>query len=81
MLYAVVMQLLLDKPRVQLHLIDGRHDTAVLAQLLQMMNLEIADADCPHAAFFIQALQRTPGVFIFILARPMNQVQVDYIQS
>ncbi|MNI50512.1 hypothetical protein D3C73_1051750 [compost metagenome] len=65
---------------MQLYLIDSRHNPALFTQLLQMMNLEIAHADRPHTAFLIQALQGAPSILIFILARPMNQIEVNNIQ-
>ncbi|MNN34116.1 hypothetical protein D3C81_1479060 [compost metagenome] len=59
---------------MQLNLVDHRPDFGILQQVLQMMNLKIADSNRFDAACFIERFERSPGFFVLILHRPMNEV-------
>jgi len=48
----------LGEVRVLLDLVDRRHDRGVLEQPGEMVDHEVADADCPHLAVGQQRLQR-----------------------
>ena len=80
---AVLDQRPLVEPWVQLNLVDSRDDARLLFQFSQMVNVEIADADCPGETFLLQFDQSFPGFDVFHFPRhgPMNQVQVQVIES
>ena len=48
--------LALTEERVELHLVYGGHHLGLGNQVLQVVGLEIANADCPHAASAEQPL-------------------------
>ncbi|MNH41235.1 hypothetical protein D3C79_1026930 [compost metagenome] len=59
---------------MQLNLVDHRPDFGILQQVLQMMNLKIADSNRFDAASFIECFERSPGFLVLALHRPMNEV-------
>ncbi len=76
-------QFVLLQPRMQLNLVDGGHHFRCFQEPVQVLRLEVADANGPDFALAVQRLKRpvgfreeaTPG------ARPMDQVQVDVFQA
>ncbi|MNE41911.1 hypothetical protein D3C80_1360120 [compost metagenome] len=62
---------------MEFHLIDSRYNFGIAEQVLQMMNLKIADANRTDFPIFIHLFKSTPRIIIFAFYRPMNQEQIN----
>ncbi len=76
------VKLALLHQRVQLDLVNHRCDARFVNQTLQVMHLEVTDADAFHQPLFLQVNHPFPGVNIVIDSRnrPVHQVQIDEIE-
>ncbi|MNC41419.1 hypothetical protein D3C75_901860 [compost metagenome] len=72
--------LTLGQQRMEFDLVDYRHHSGVIDNILQMMSLKVADADRFDQPFLLQMDQRFPGIPVFAGHWPMDQVQINYIQ-
>lgn len=76
------MKLALLHQRVQLDLVNHRCDACLINQALQVMNLEVTDADAFHQPLFLQFNHPFPGINIMVDGgnRPVHQIQIDEIE-
>ncbi|MNN91567.1 hypothetical protein D3C81_2096970 [compost metagenome] len=77
----ILQQLALCQQRVELDLIHSRHNSSVVDDILQMMRLEVAHTNGFDEPLFLQMHQRLPGIAVLAGYRPMDQIQINYIQS
>ena len=73
-------QRVLGQVRVELDLVDRRHDGRPVEQALEVIDLEVGDADGVHVAALEQSLHGSPGVEVVNAVhrqRPMDEEKVD----
>ena len=61
-----------------LDLIYRGHDFADFEHILKVVDVEIADTDCPCKALLIHFLKLEPRLDILALYGPVYQVQITY---
>src|SRR5262249_2038752 len=68
--------------RVELHLVHGRHDTCRIDQRIDVLGLEVGDADRKRLATLSQLDHRLPALDVEPEAwqRPVDQVEVDLVE-
>src|SRR5207248_8649415 len=76
-------ELALLETRVQRDLVDRRHDAGGVDDPLQVLDLEVRDADRPDATLFAQRAQRLPRFQVQPAARdrPKDQLQVYLVAT
>ena len=76
------MKLALLHQRVQLNLVNYRRDARFINQALQMMNLEITDADAFYQPLFLQFNHPFPGINVMVDSRyrPVHEIKIDEIE-
>ena len=76
-------QLALLKSRVQLNLIEDRHDAGFARDALEVLGLEVGDADRPNAALLFQADEGPPRIDVKSAARrrPMDEIEIDIVET
>ena len=74
-------QRLLLEARVQLDLVDGGRDAGLADDPLQMVAVEIRDADRANASVLPETDQRLPGLHVKAGARPgpVDEIEVDWL--
>ena len=73
------MKLALLHQRMQLNLVNHRRDARFINQALQMMNLEITDADAFYQPLFLQFNHPFPGINVMVDSRyrPVHEIKSD----
>ena len=73
----------LREPRVQLHLVDRRHDTGVVDDPAEVLLGEVGDADRADQPVLLELDERAPRLDVLPLARvgPVDQVQVGALEA
>ena len=76
------VKLALLQQRVQFDLVNHRRDARLVNQPLQVMNLEVTDADAFHQPLFLQFNHPFPGINVMVDGRnrPVHEIQVDEIE-
>ena len=68
---------------MQLDLVDGGHVSVSCDQALEVLDVEVGDADRAGAPLALELLERLPGLDVAVLARhrPVDEVEVDVVES
>ena len=76
------VKLTLLQQRVQFDLVNDRRDARLVNQPLQVMNLEVADADTFHQPLFLQFNHSFPGINVMVDSRdrPVHQIKIDEVE-
>ena len=76
------MKLALLHQRMQFNLVNHRRDARFINQALQVMNLEITDADAFNQPLFLQLNHSLPGINVMIDSRyrPVHEIKIDEIE-
>ena len=82
---AVRAHLVVGEVRVQLDLVDRRHDVGLGGQALEVRDLEVRDADRAGAAVALELLERLPRrdevAVVERRQRPVDEEQVDVVEA
>ena len=73
----------LRQPRVQLDLVDGRHDSGLGEQPVEVVGVEVADPDRADPPFGLEPFEGAPGVNVPVLrrCRPVDEVKVEQVEA
>src|SRR3954468_3002613 len=76
-------RLLLREPRVQLDLVDRRHDRRLAEQSLEVRHGEVRHTDRAYAPVCVQLLESPPRVDVEVTLRsgPVDEVEVDDVEA
>ena len=82
---AVRADLVVEEVGVELDLVDRRHVVALGREALEMVDLEVRDADRARAAVALELLERLPGrdevAVVERRQRPVDEEQVDVVEA
>ena len=80
MLRTISPKFLLDQKWLNFYLVNGRYNIANGENILQMMNVTVANPNSPNHPIRVELFQGLPRLGIVSWNRPVNQIQVNLIE-